>query len=250
MVIVEINTSQPLSLEGVYNIYSPENPPNRKPIPLTKTDERIGTDYIPCDPDKIVAVVVSDIKDKTRPVAPMDDISKQIAKHSIGFLEKEVSNNPEVIRRLGVIAMNTAIEVDIYGNINSTNIMGSKMMNGIGGSGDFIRNAYLSIFTTQSIAKDGDISSIVPMVFHHDHTEHDVHVIVTEQGVADLRGLSPNERAKTIIENCVYPDYKEQLLEYVSGSSETCVSKHTPHDMDKSLAWHKMFLEKGTMKKK
>ena len=112
------------------------------------------------------------------------------------------------------------IEVDIYGNVNSTNIMGSRMMNGIGGSGDFARNGYLTIFTTESTAKNGDISSIVPMVSHHDHTEHDVMVIVTEQGVADLRGLSPKERAISIIENCAHPDYKEALYEYFNEACE------------------------------
>ena len=58
----------------------------------------------------------------------------------------EISNNPEVIRRLGVISMNTALEADIFGNINSTHVTGTRMMNGIGGSGDFTRNAYISIF--------------------------------------------------------------------------------------------------------
>ncbi len=123
---------------------------------------------------------------------------------------QEISNHPEVIRRLGVIAINTAIEVDIYGNVNSTNIMGSRMMNGIGGSGDFTRNGSISIFTTPSVAKGGDISAVVPMVSHCDHTEHDVMVIITDQGVADLRGLSPKERAWVIIENCAHPDYKKR----------------------------------------
>ena len=103
----------------------------------------------------------------------------------------EISNCPEVIARLGVCALNTAIECDLYGHVNSTKICGTKMMNGIGGSGDFARNAYLSIFTTASTAKNGAISSIVPMVTHLDHSEHSVKVIVTEQGVADLRGKSP-----------------------------------------------------------
>ena len=67
----------------------------------------------------------------------------------------EISNNPEVIRRLGVIAMNTAIEFDIYGNVNSTHVLGTKIMNGIGGSGDFARNAYLTFFFTKSTAKTG-----------------------------------------------------------------------------------------------
>ena len=55
----------------------------------------------------------------------------------------EISNNPEVVRRLGVITMNTAIEADIYGHINSTHVSGTRLMNGVGGSGDFTRNAYI-----------------------------------------------------------------------------------------------------------
>ena len=70
------------------------------------------------------------------------------------------------------------------------------MMNGIGGSGDFTRNAYISIFTCPSVAKEGKISAIVPMVSHLDHSEHSVNIIITEQGVADLRGKSPKERAE------------------------------------------------------
>lgn len=94
---------------------------------------------------------------------------------------QEISNNPEVARRLGLITINTALEADIYGNINSTHVLGTKMMNGIGGSGDFTRNAYISIFTTPSVAKGGAISSFVPMVSHLDHSEHSVKVIITEQ---------------------------------------------------------------------
>lgn len=338
-VIVEINTSQPLELEGIHDIYDLEVPPYRKPIPLEKPDDKIGKTYIPCNKDKIAGIVFTEIKDKTRPVAPIDDVSKKMAENLIEFLENEVkenrlpknllplqsgvgsvanavlgglvesdfedlvvyseviqdsvidlieagkvkfasgtsitisperlddfyksfmnykdklvlrpqeiSNSPEVARRLGVIAINTAIEVDIYGNVNSTNIMGSRMMNGIGGSGDFARNGYLTIFTTESIAKNGDISSIVPMVSHHDHTEHDVMVIVTEQGVADLRGLSPKERAKCIIENCAHPDYKEALYDYFNKACEGKY-KHTPHVLEEALSWHDRFMKTGSMKK-
>src|ERR1039457_4723203 len=104
---------------------------------------------------------------------------------------QELSNNPGIIRRLGVLAMNGMIEADMYGNVNSTHIMGSSIMNGIGGSGDFARNGFMSIFMAPSTAQKGTISTIVPMVSHVDHTEHDVSVVVTEQGLADLRGLSP-----------------------------------------------------------
>ena len=164
-------------------------------------------------------------------------------KDKLVLRQSEISNNPEVIRRLGVIAINTAIECDIYGNANSTQICGSKMMNGIGGSGDFERNAYLSIFTCPSVAKGGSISSIVPFCSHLDHTEHDVNVIVTEQGVADLRGKSPVERAKLIIENCAHPDYKQLLWDYLKLTQ----GGQTPHRLSAAFAMHDTFLREGDM---
>ena len=157
----------------------------------------------------------------------------------------EISNNPEVIRRLGIIAINTAIEVDIYGNANSTHIGGTRMMNGIGGSGDFTRNAYISIFTCPSIAKEGKISSIVPMVSHMDHSEHSVNIIATEQGVADLRGKSPKERAQEIIEKCVHPDYKELLWDYVKLAGN---KMQTPHRLEAALGMHVALNRTGDMR--
>ena len=120
---------------------------------------------------------------------------------------QELSNHPGVVLRLGVIAMNTALEIDIYGNVNSSHVFGTDIMNGVGGSGEFTRNAYLSIYMCPSIAKGGKISSIVPMVPHVDNNEHSVQVVVTEQGLADLRGLGPMQRAKAIIEKCAHPAY-------------------------------------------
>ncbi|MGN7471027.1 acetyl-CoA hydrolase/transferase family protein [Brevibacillus sp. SAFN-007a] len=161
---------------------------------------------------------------------------------------QEITNHPEIIRRLGLIAINTAIEVDIYGNVNSTNVSGSKMMNGIGGSGDFARNARLGIFVTKSIAKGGKISSIVSFVSHVDHTEHDVDVIVTEQGLADLRGLAPRERAVKIIENCAHPMYREQLTAYYEEALAR--GGHTPHVLEKAFSWHVRYALEGTMLEK
>ncbi len=160
---------------------------------------------------------------------------------------QEISNHPEMIRRLGVIACNGMIEADIYGNVNSTHIMGSKMQNGIGGSADFTRNAYISAFVTPSTAKGGAISAIVPMVSHHDHTEHDVQVLITEQGLADLRGLSPKQRAKRIIANCAHPAYRPMLEEYYEHSLKVANGLHTPHDLRQAHSWHIRFLETGTM---
>jgi succinyl-CoA:acetate CoA-transferase len=160
---------------------------------------------------------------------------------------QEISNHPGIIRRLGVIAMNGMIEADIYGNVNSTHIMGSSIMNGIGGSGDFARNGFMSIFMAPSTAKNGTISSIVPMVSHVDHTEHDVSVVVTEQGLADLRGLSPTQRAKLVIENCSHPDYRPQLLDYFKSAVSLSYGKHTPHLLTESLSWHSRYLRTGHM---
>ena len=174
-----------------------------------------------------------------------DDID--FYKEHIIFRPQEISNSIEVSHRLGLIAMNTALEVDIYGNVNSTHVQGKKMMNGIGGSGDFSRSASLVIFTTSSIAKDGAISSIVPMCPHVDHTEHEVMVIVTEQGYADLRGLSPKERAVCIIENCAHPDYRDALMDYFQRACTESPCQ-TPHLLDEALSGHSRFEKTGSMK--
>ena len=338
-VILEVNSMQNPLLMGMHDIYyGTRLPPDRQPIPIIKSSDRIGIPYLTVDPKKVVAVVETAAQDRNSPFNPPDADSEKIAEHILEFLEhevkkgrlpesllpiqsgvgnipnavlaglnkgrfenltaytevlqdgmldmllsgkmtcasataislspevlaqfnnnldayrqsiilrtQEISNHPEVIRRLGVIAMNGLIEADIYGNVNSTHVMGTQIMNGIGGSGDFARNAYLSIFMTPSTAKGGAISSIVPMVSHVDHTEHDVQVIVTEQGLADLRGLSPQKRAKVIIENCAHPTYKAALLDYYERSLRDSVGKHTPHSLNEAFLWHRNFLEKGRM---
>ena len=339
VVIVEVNTTQPLELEGMHDVYVPLDPPNRLPIPIVKADDRVGTSYIPCTPEKIKYIVPCDVPDHTRPLSAIDDNSKKMSEFTLEFLKKEVaaghmpknllplqsgvgnvanavmagfvdsdledlsvyteviqdgmldlidagklkfasgtafspspegmarfykdvakykkylllrpeeiSNSPEVVRRIGVIAMNTAIEVDIYGNVNSTHIAGTKMMNGIGGSGDFARNAFLTIFYTPSVAKDGKISSVVPMCSHIDHTEHDVDIIITEQGIADLRGLAPHARALEIINNCAHPDYRPMLLDYYNRAVTATKNAHTPHILKEALLFHERFLETGSMR--
>ena len=159
---------------------------------------------------------------------------------------QEITNHPGLIRRLGLISINTALEFDIYGNVNSTHVSGTKMMNGIGGSGDFARNARLSIFVTKSIAKGGSISSVVPFVSHVDHTEHDVDIVVTEQGYADLRGLAPRERVPLIIERCVHPMYQEQMRSYYEEA--LLRGGQTPHVLEKAFSWHNHLATNGTMR--
>ena len=168
--------------------------------------------------------------------------------HQIILRPQEISNHPEVIRRLGCLAMNGMIEADIYGNVNSTHIMGSSMQNGIGGSGDFARNAYVAMFLSPSTAKNGAISCIVPMASHVDHTEHDVHVLVTEQGIADLRGLPPRRRAQQIIDHCAHPDYRPALQDYLDRATATGPGRHTPHLLNEALSWHVRYLHERTMR--
>ncbi|MBD8347720.1 MULTISPECIES: acetyl-CoA hydrolase/transferase family protein [unclassified Dysgonomonas] len=165
-------------------------------------------------------------------------------KERVVLRPSEVSNNQEIVRRLGIIAINTALEADIFGNINSTHVMGTKMMNGIGGSGDFTRGAYVSVFVTPSTAKDGKISAFVPLVSHEDHSEHSVKIVISEYGVADLRGKSPLERAHEIIEKCAHPDYRPLLREYIANAPQG----QTPFDMYNCFAFHKAFMETGDMR--
>lgn len=182
-------------------------------------------------------------------------VSQEVYDHFIANLDKyrdkvvlrpqEISNHPEIVKRLGIIGINTALEYDIYGNVNSTHVHGTHMMNGIGGSGDFARNGHLSIFVTKSVAKNGHISSVVPMVSHVDHTEHDVDILVSEWGLADLRGLAPRERAPLIIDKCAHPDFRESLHQYFE---EACkLGGHTPHLLEQALSWHAHLREHKTM---
>ncbi|MED5523214.1 acetyl-CoA hydrolase/transferase family protein [Gallaecimonas pentaromativorans] len=177
-----------------------------------------------------------------------DQVMRELDKYRNRLIlrPQELSNHPGIVRRLGIIAINTALEADIYGNVNSTHVCGTRMMNGIGGSGDFARNSQLSIFVTKSIAKGGDISSFVPFVSHVDHTEHDVDILVSEQGLADLRGLAPRERARVIIDNCVAPLYRPALNRYFA---EACArGGHTPHCLEKALSWHQALNTEGNMR--
>jgi acyl-CoA hydrolase len=156
---------------------------------------------------------------------------------------QELSNNPGVVRRLGVIAINTVLEMDLVGCANSTHVCGGQMMNGVGGSGDFTRNAYLSILMAPSVAKGGAISAVVPMVTHVDHNEHSVQVLVTEQGLADLRGLGSLERAERIIDRCAHPMYRDYLHQYL----ESAPMGHIRQDLGRAFELHRNYLESGSM---
>jgi len=326
--IVEVNSAQPLALQAVHDIYRPESPPDRAPIPLTDPGGRIAGPRVQFDPKKLTAVVETDRQDATYSFRDPTAADRQIAARFGEFLATEiersavfedrvhlqfgmgsmgnalmgeltdlsfggrevvyfgeviqdglldmlesgrmtsasatslalteqgqrrlfdgiegfapdivlrptdVSNSPALIDRFGVIAVNSALEVDLYGNANSTHIGGTEVINGIGGAADFNANALVSVCALPSTLGDGDRSRIVPMTFHVDSTEHDIDVVVTEHGVADLRGLSPAERAQTLVENCAHPSVRPALQEYLDAASEG--SGHVPQDLKRAIEW-------------
>ncbi len=335
-ILIELNRFHPQDLRGFHDIYQPEDPPHRQPVPVLRPDDHIGTPTIKVDPGKIAGVVETNQPDEVGSFSAIASATARIGENVAGFLAselqrglipasflpiqsgvgdtanavlkamgghpkipmfdmyteviqdavidliqndkvrfasgcsltvsnpvlrdiyqhleffrsrlllrpQEISNSPEIIRRLGILSINTALEVDITGNVNSTHVLGRSMMSGIGGSGDFARNAFLSIFTCPSTAKAGKISTIVPLVSHLDSSEHSVQVIITEQGVADLRGKSPAERAKTLIENCAHPDYRSLLRDYVALAGVG----HSPQTLRAAFAMHLAFGASGDMR--
>lgn len=326
---VEVNRRQPLELQALHDIYRPDAPPSRKPVPLTDPGERIGTTHVNFDPEKLAGVVETNIADSTYTFRDPTDDDLAIAENLGEFLDVEmdrsavfedavhlqfgvgslgnalmgelkeldfgdrdvvyfgeliqdglldmlddgklecasatsmaltdegqrrlfddaeryaedvvlrpadVSNHPGVIDQFGVVGVNSAIEVDIYGNVNSTHVGGKRMINGVGGSADFNRNSLITVCALPSALNGGDVSRIVPMAFHVDHTEHDVDVFITEQGVADVRGRSPVERAELIIEHCAHPDFAPELRSYLDDVCEQ--DHHIPHDVKRAAEWH------------
>ncbi|KAK3934773.1 hypothetical protein QBC46DRAFT_398988 [Diplogelasinospora grovesii] len=169
---------------------------------------------------------------------------------------QQVSNSPEIIRRLGVIGMNTPVEVDIYAHANSTCVMGSRMLNGLGGSADFLRSSKYSIMHTPSTRPSKTdphgVSCIVPMCTHVDQTEHDLDVVVTENGLADVRGLSPRERAHVIIDKCAHDVYRPILNAYFDKAEYECLRKgmgHEPHLLFNAFDMHRALQDEGSMQK-
>lgn len=340
-IIIKLNISYPLNIEGIHDIYLPCNPPVRKPISINRVSDRIGKCYIEVDKSKIEGIVISErlkeveatnistetaqqnnkiaeklisfieeemvYKRLPRDLPPIeiglgrisDSVLTQLDSHGFKNLEfysaivwdkmlslidkgkvkgvsgtalyltkeiqrqffdniekykkhivlrpLEIADSPEIIARLGVIAINEAIEIDIYGHANCSHIEGRKIVNGIGGAGDFAQNASLSIILLPSTREKGNISCIVPMVTHVDITEHAVDIIVSEQGIADLRGLPPIERAKQIITCCSHPDYRYILLDYLNRATNQ-VGGHEPHLFNEALLFHQRLIEFGKMR--
>jgi succinyl-CoA:acetate CoA-transferase len=325
--IVEVNHAQPLSLQHIHDIYRLSPPPNREPIPLTDPTERIGSERVRFEPDKLAAVVETDRRDSTYEFREPTVTDREIAHNLGGFLTREAERNPtmtdsvrlqfgvgslgnalastladidigdrdvvyygeviqdgildlldagtltdasatslalttdgqdrfvddleryaedivlrpselsngaELIERFGVVAVNSALEVDLFGHVNSTHVNGTHVINGIGGSNDFNRSALISVTALPSTASDGEISRIVPMVPHVDHTEHDVDVVATEHGVADLRGKSPRERATQLV-SIAHSDFRDDLYAYLYRGRD--YGGHIPHDLETALAW-------------
>ncbi len=334
-IIVEVNTAQPEGLRALHDVYIPEAPPRTRPIPLVRTNQRIGKKGLPLDHNRILAIVETSLPEEPGALPRDHALAGDMAGHLLNFLELEfqgrkeelpplqtgfgsladsiikalgksgfrdleffcggitepvlelwlqgkvqgistgglgmssrvreilesspglekdlvirngdITNSPEVAGRLGIVALNTGIEADIYGNVNASHIGGSRVVNGIGGGAGFARNAGLSLILIPSIAKGGAISGIVPMVSHQDIGSHDVDVMITENGVADLRGLDDRERAREIIAHCVHRDYRESLVRYLD-EAERRFGGHHPQDPERAFDWYRRLREKGSMR--
>ncbi|OYR42730.1 acetyl-CoA hydrolase [Halorubrum sp. Ib24] len=325
---VELNRHQPLELQALHDVYRPDAPPDRGPIPLSDPGERIGTAHVGFDPENLAGVVETEIPDSTYTFRDPTDDDLAIAANLGSFLREEldrspvfddavhlqfgvgslgnalmgelqaldfgdrevvyfgeliqdglfdmldegglaaasatslaltdegqarlfedveryaedvvlrpadVSNHPGLIDQFGVIGVNSAIEFDLYGNVNSTHVRGERMINGVGGSADFNRNSLITVCALPSALNDGAVSRVVPQTFHVDHTEHDVDVFVTEQGVADVRGLSPVERAELIVDRCAHPEFAPGLRSYLDDVCER--EYHIPQDVERAAEW-------------
>ncbi len=334
-IIVEINISLNEKIRKLHDIYQLKEFPNTEPIPLTRSNQRIGTNSIPFNHDKLIAVVENNEKEISTQLYQSTLTSEKITSNLFNFLEIEykrlkgllppiqtgfgaisdsitnelnnsnfkdinffcggigesalnlletgkaksistgglglnenverilskinniedilvirngdITNSSEIINRLSLIALNTGIEIDIYGNVNSSHVSGNRVINGIGGGANFAQNSGLSIILIPSISKGDAISNIVPMVSHQDICEHDVDVIISENGIADVRGLDDRERAMQIINNCSSPQYKELLKSYFQKAIKS-VGGHHPQIPLEAYKWHSRLKETGSMK--
>lgn len=334
-IIIECNAAIPKEVAKLHDIFLPGTPPNRRPIPFSKINERVGQTTIQAPIDKIKYIVQTDIQPEPEPHrAPSEEILKTV-QNLMKFLSKEypldgpkklppiqtgfgqlaeaitdamhgseyqdiefyagglleshmemiasgkakaatatymqftprtaelfrnieglenklvlrnldVINEAETTSRFGILALNSCVEADIYGNVNSSHICGNRVVNGIGGGASFAQNAGLSVMLLPSTSKKGNISTIVPMVAHTDISEHDIDVIITDQGFADLRGLDDLERANAIIENCAAEEYKSLLRQYLEGAIEK-YGGHHPQDMTEAAKWHERLRTTGSM---
>ena len=130
----------------------------------------------------------------------------------------DYTNNPAIISRNdNVVSINSSLQVDLTGQAASESI-GPRQFSGTGGQADFVRGAAWSkggrsIIAFHSTAAKGTLSRIVP---HLDEgaivttTRTDIHYIVTEYGIADMRGKSVHQRANALI-NIAHPDFKTDL---------------------------------------
>ena len=135
-----------------------------------------------------------------------------------------------------ILVQQIAVHAQAQARLGGGNRVDNRFFHGIGGSGDFTRNAFLNFFLTPSTAKGGKVSAIVPMVSHVDHTEHDVQIIVSEHGLADLRGLSPRKRAPRIIDHCADPAFRPALHDYLERAQAARPGAvHTPHLLGEAL---------------
>ena len=137
---------------------------------------------------------------------------------SVEMYSVDYVNNPLVIsKNHKMVSINSCIEIDLMGQISSES-MGLAQFSGTGGQVDYVRGASMapdgkSVIAVPSTAKGGKVSRIVPFLKEGSAvttSRNDVHYIVTEYGIADLRGQTLKERAKRLI-SIAHPDFRAEL---------------------------------------
>lgn len=137
-------------------------------------------------------------------------------------------NNPAVIAQNDkLVSINATIEVDLTGQACSESI-GARQYSGIGGQMDYVRGAYLSkggksflAVSSTAETRQGRVSCIVPMLKHGavvSTARTDIDMVVTEYGVAELRGRSIRERVRNLVA-IAHPDFREGLLDFAKKSN-------------------------------
>jgi len=129
-------------------------------------------------------------------------------------------NHPgNIAKNDNMVAVNSAIQIDLTGQVCSDSI-GEKIYSGFGGQADFMRGAAMAkgglpIIALPSVTNDGLLSRIVPNLDQGAGvvlTRADVHVVVTEFGIAHMLGRNVRQRAEALI-GISHPNFQETLLE-------------------------------------
>src|ERR1019366_8627313 len=280
-VILEVNSWQPIELEGMHDIYcGTALPPHRTPIQILKPSDRIGVPYLRCPAEKIIAVVPTHDPDYSPPSRPADGDSQLIAGHVLDFLTHEVRRGrlPATLPPLqsGVGNITNAVLAALDGGpfpplTAYTEVIQDGMLQllrsgtmtiasatGFSLSEDGIADYHHQIILRpQEISNHPEVIRRLGCLAMNGMIEADIYGNVNsthimgssmQNGIGGLRGLPPRRRAQQIIDHCAHPDYRPALQDYLDRATATGPGRHTPHLLNEALSWHVRYLHERTMR--